>query len=73
MAERINRSAPTDTHRVRSWTVRHPVSSFLVLAYAITVALGLSQRDWLSRACFRVKRLHMEFLRTSSGRPCGPS
>jgi len=41
MAERINRSAPTDTHRVRSWTVRHPVSSFLVLAYAITVALVL--------------------------------
>ena len=41
MAERINRSAPTDTHRVRSWIVRHPVSSFLVLAYAITVALVL--------------------------------
>jgi CAAX protease family protein len=26
-------------HRVRSWIVRHPVSSFLLLAYAITVAL----------------------------------
>jgi CAAX protease family protein len=39
MPERINRSAPTDMHRVRSWIVRHPVSSFLLLAYAITVAL----------------------------------
>jgi uncharacterized protein len=39
MPERINRAAPTDKHRVRSWIVRHPVSSFLLLAYAITVAL----------------------------------
>ena len=39
MAEQIEQAPRTDLSRVRSWMIRHPIATFLVLVYATTTAL----------------------------------
>jgi uncharacterized protein len=39
MAEQIKQAPRTDHSRVRSWMIRHPIATFLVLVYATTTAL----------------------------------
>ena len=39
MAEQIEQAPRTDPSRVRSWMIRHPIATFLVLVYATTTAL----------------------------------
>jgi membrane protease YdiL (CAAX protease family) len=39
MAEQIEQAPRTDLSRVRSWMIRHPIATFLMLVYATTAAL----------------------------------
>jgi membrane protease YdiL (CAAX protease family) len=39
MAEQTERAARTDVSPTRSWIIRHPIATFLVLAYVTTTAL----------------------------------
>ena len=39
MAGQAEQSAQTDISPLRSWIVRHPIATFLVLVYATTTAL----------------------------------
>ena len=39
MAEQTEQAARTDVSPLRSWIVRHPIATFLVLVYATTTAL----------------------------------
>jgi hypothetical protein len=41
MAGPTERAARTDLSPLRSWIVRHPIATFLVLVYATTTALSL--------------------------------
>ena len=39
MAEQTEQAARTDVSPLRSWIIRHPIATFLVLVYATTTAL----------------------------------
>ena len=39
MAEQTEQAARTDVSPLRSWIIRHPIATFLVLVYATTAAL----------------------------------
>jgi len=39
MAEQTEQAAGTDVSPLRSWIIRHPIATFLVLVYATTTAL----------------------------------
>ena len=39
MAEQTEQAAGTDFSPLRSWIIRHPIATFLVLVYATTTAL----------------------------------
>jgi hypothetical protein len=39
VAEQTEQAAGTDFSPLRSWIIRHPIATFLVLVYATTTAL----------------------------------
>ena len=70
MAGQTEQAARTDVSPLRSWIVRHPIASFLVLVYATTTALifvpkGLTEPGLLPGGATP----HGDW-RTSSGRLC---
>jgi hypothetical protein len=44
MADHTEQASQTDARGMRSWIVRHPIATFLVLAYATTAALAFVPR-----------------------------
>jgi hypothetical protein len=44
MAEQTEQAARTDVSPLRSWIIKHPIATFLVLVYATTTALVLVPR-----------------------------
>jgi hypothetical protein len=63
----------SDVSPLRSWIIRHPVATFLVLVYATTTALVFVPKGLTEPGLLPGGRHRTEYWRTSSGRLCQPS
>jgi hypothetical protein len=70
MAEQTEQAARTDVSPLRSWIIRHPIATFLVLVYATTAALVFVPRALTEPGLFLAERHRTGHWRTSSGRLC---
>jgi hypothetical protein len=56
MAEQTEQAARTDVSLLRSWIIRHPIATFLVLVCATTTALAFVPRALTEPGCSRAER-----------------
>jgi len=70
MAEPAADVGASDVSSLRSWIVRHPIATFLMLVYATNTALIFVPKGLTSRNFSLVERHRTGYWRTSSGRLC---
>ena len=73
MAEQTEQAARTDASPLRSWIIRHPIATFLVLVYATTTALVFVPRALTEPGLLPGGANRTGHWRTSSGRLSRPS
>lgn len=73
MADQIAHTARTDVSPLRSWIIRHPIVTFLVLVYAMTTAIVFVPKALTEPGLLPGGATPHGILETSSGRLCRPS
>jgi hypothetical protein len=70
MAGQTEHAARTDTSPLRSWLVRHPIATFLVLVYATTTVLVFVPKGLIEPGLLPGGASPHGVLETSSGQLC---